>query len=214
MLLKKSLLGNQPYHHIDEFGRNRDGRGAWLALKAYYKGEDFVNRTTQECLTKLRTLHYRGETPRFGFEQFVEAQKECYKRLCHVGYNGRNGVDEASKCTNLKSMIISDAQLETTREEDEGEAVVLCGRKPRTYLTKIVQGREIHNRNCPAAAFAELTREQKDAVEELRHRGEELASDNQSDNASIKLMITEAVNARLKEVVINGVANATINNTN
>ena len=48
MLLKKSLLGNQPYHHIDEYGRNRDGRGAWLALKAYYEGEDFINRTTQE----------------------------------------------------------------------------------------------------------------------------------------------------------------------
>ena len=55
MLLKKSLLGNQPYHHIDEFGGNRNGRGAWLALKAYYEGEDFVNRTTQECLTKLRS---------------------------------------------------------------------------------------------------------------------------------------------------------------
>ena len=108
-----SFLGNQPYHHTDEFGRNRDGRGALLALKAYYKGEDFVNRTTQECLTKLRTLHCRGETPRFGFKQFVEAQKECYKRLRNVGYNGGNGVDEATKCTNLKSMIMSDAHLET-----------------------------------------------------------------------------------------------------
>ena len=113
MLLKKSLLGNQPYHHIDEFERNRDGRGAWFALKGYYEGEDFINRTTQECLTKLRSLHYRGETPRFGFEQFVEAQKECYKRLRDVGYNGGAGVDEATKCTNLKAMIMSDAQLET-----------------------------------------------------------------------------------------------------
>ena len=113
MLLKKSLLGYQPYHHIDEYERGRDGRGAWFSLKAYYEGEDFINRTTQECLTKLRTLHYRGETPRFGFEQFIEAQKECYKRLRDVGYNGGNGVDEATKCTNLKAMIMSDAQLET-----------------------------------------------------------------------------------------------------
>jgi len=53
MLLKKSLLGHQPYHHIDEYKHARNGRGAWLALKAYYEGEDFVNKTIQENLTKL-----------------------------------------------------------------------------------------------------------------------------------------------------------------
>ena len=84
---------------------------------------------------------------------------------------------------------------------------------PRMYLTKVVQGREIHNGNYPAAIFVELMREQKDAVKELRHRGEELATSN-SDNASIKSMITEVVNARLEEAVINGVANATSDNTN
>ena len=279
MLLKKSLLGHQPYHHIDEYERNRDGRGAWLSLKAYYEGEDFVNRTTQECLTKLRTLHYRGETPRFGFEQFIEAQKECYKRLRDVGYNGGNGVDEATKCTNLKAMIMSDAQLETalsiarTREMFSGAFDDLVhflkaevdemtmrkkqlraasnrgrvsavgsqpgtgrgrgrggrgrnggrgrgrgrgrgGRKPRTYLTRIVQGREIHNGNYPAAAFMELSREQKDAVKELRRKGEEIAAGNQSDSVSIKSIITEAVNARLEEAVISGVANAASDNTN
>ena len=278
MLLKKSLLGNQPYHHIDEYEKTRDGRGAWLALKAYYEGEDFVNRTTQECLTKLRSLHYRGETPRFGFEQFVEAQKECYKRLRDVGYNGGLGVDEATKCTNLKSAIMSDAQLETalsiarTRgmfsgafddlvhflkaEVDEmtmrkkqlraansrgrvaavesgpgsgrgrgrggrgrgqgrgrGRGRGRGGRRPRTYLTRIVQGREIHNGNYPSADFAGLTREQKNAVRELRKKGEEIASGTNSDNASIKSMITEAVNARLEAAVINGVANAASDNT-
>ena len=279
MLLKKSLLGNAPYHHIDEFERNRDGRGAWFALKGYYEGEDFVNRTTQECLTKLRTLHYRDETPRFGFEQFVEAQKECYKRLRDVGYNNGQGVDEATKCTNLKSMIMSDAQLETalsiarTRgmfsgtfddlvhflkaEVDEmtmrkkqlralsGSRTRVAGvgthpsagrgrgrgggrgrngrgrdrggrgrgnRKPRTYLTKIVQGREIHNGNYPSAEFADLTREQKDAVRELRRRGEELAAGMQADSVSIKSLISEAVSAKLEQAVINGVANATTDN--
>ena len=74
MLIKKSLLGHQPYHHVEEFESKRDGRGAWLTLKAYHEGEDFINKTIQENLTKLRTLHYRGETQRFGFKQFVEIQ--------------------------------------------------------------------------------------------------------------------------------------------
>ena len=72
ILIKKLLLGYQPYHHIDEFECRRDRGGAWLALKAYYEGEDFVNKTIQENLTKLRTLNYRGKTQRFGFEQFIE----------------------------------------------------------------------------------------------------------------------------------------------
>ena len=113
ILIKKSLLGYQPYHHVDEFKRNCDGRGAWLTLKAYYEGEDFMNKTIQENLTKLMTLHYCGETQRFGFKQFVEIQKECYKRLQDVGYNNGSGVDEATKCSNLKTMILSDVQLET-----------------------------------------------------------------------------------------------------
>ncbi len=68
VLLKKSLLGYQPYHHINKYEQARNGRGAWLALKAYYEGEDFINKTIQENLTKLRTLHYHGETQCFGFE--------------------------------------------------------------------------------------------------------------------------------------------------
>ena len=278
MLLKKSLLGHQPYHHVDEFEQTQNGRGAWLALKAYYEGEDFVNKTIQENLTKLRTLHYRGETQRFGFEQFIEIQKECYKRLRDVGFNNGMGVDEATKCSNLKTMILSDAQLETalsiarTRglfngtfdnlvhflkaEVDElvlrkkqlraasgrgtrissvtsqggntggrgrggrgrgrggrgrGRGRGRGNRKPRTYLTRVVQGKEIHNGNYHSSDFANLTREQKDAVRDLRKQGEALASATQ-DTASIHSLVTQAVNDKLEAAVICGVANATGDN--
>ena len=277
MLLKKSLLGYQPYHHVDEFERNRDGRGAWLTLKAYYEGEDFVNKIIQENLTKLRTLHYRGETQRFGFEQFVEIQKECYKRLRDVGYNNGSGVDEATKCSNLKTMILSDAQLETalsiarTRglfngtfddlvhflkaEVDElilrkkqlrsaaprgsrvssvtsnsslggrgrgrggrrrsgrgrGRGRGRGQRKPRTYLTKVVQGKEVNNGNYSSADFADLTREQKDVVKQLRKQGEAMAA-GATDTMSIHSIVTQAVNDKLESAVICGVANATDDN--
>ena len=278
MLIKKSLLGNQPYHHIDEYEQAKDGRGAWLALKAYYEGEDFINKTIQENLTKLRTLHYRGETQRFGFEQFIEIQKEAYKRLRDVGYNNGQGVDEATKCSNLKTMILGDAQLETalsiarTRglfngtfddlvhflkaEVDEmilrkkqlklatnrgsrisavssqgssfggrgrgrggrgrsgrgrGRGRGRGSRKPRTYLTKVVQGREIHNGNYTSADFANLTREQRDAVKELRQRGEAMAA-SATDVASIHSLVTQAVQEKLEAAVVCGVSNATNDN--
>ena len=111
-LLKKSLLGTHPYHHIDHCSARENGRQAWQALRAYYEGEDYVNRTIQECLTKVRTMYYRGETPRFNFERFIDRQKECYKRLRDVGYNGGMGLDDASMCSNLKQMILPEAQLE------------------------------------------------------------------------------------------------------
>ena len=274
MLIKKSLLGHQPYHHVDEFENKRDGRGAWLTLKAYYEGEDFVNKTIQENLTKLRTLHYRGETQRFGFEQFVDIQKECYKRLRDVGYNNGLGVDEATKCSNLKTMILGDAQLETalsiarTRglfngnfddlvhflkaEVDELilrkkqlrsvttrggriSAVMTNGsgggrgrgrggrgrggrgrgrgrgrgnRKPRTYLTKVVQGKEVSNGNYSSADFAELTREQKETVKQLQRQGEAMAAAN-TDTMTIQSLVTQAVNEKLEAAVVCGVANAT-----
>ena len=77
-ILKKSLLGSQPYHHIDHCARQENGQRAWNALRAYYEGEDYVNKTIQECLTRVRTMYYRGETPRFTFEKFIDCQKECY----------------------------------------------------------------------------------------------------------------------------------------
>ena len=112
-LLKKSLLGSQPYHHIDEYARQENGRKAWTTLRSYYEGQDFINKTIQECLTKVRTIYYRGESPRFNFEKFIDVQKDCYKRLRDVGYNDGKGLDDASKCSNLKQMIMPEAQLET-----------------------------------------------------------------------------------------------------
>lgn len=58
-------------------------------------------------------MYYRGESPQFNFEKFIDVLKECYKRLCNVGYNEGKGLDDASKCSNLKQMIMSEAELET-----------------------------------------------------------------------------------------------------
>ena len=111
-LIKKSLLGIHPYHHIVHCARQEDGRRACEALRAYYEVEDYINRMIQECLTKVRTMYYHRETPHFNFEKFIDRQKECNKRLRDVGCNNGLGLDDASKCSNLKQMILPEAQLE------------------------------------------------------------------------------------------------------
>ena len=192
------------------------------------------------------------------------------------------GVDEATKCSNLKTMILGDAQLETALSiartrglfngtfdnlvhflKAEVDELILskkqlrvangrgnrissvashqsgdtgrgrggrgrgrggrgcgcgCGRgrgrgnhRPRTYLTKVIQGKEIHNGNYSSADFANLTREQKDAVKDLRRQGEAIAAAS-ADMASIHSIVTQAVNEKLEAAVICGVANVTGDN--
>ena len=84
--------------------------------------------------------------------------------------------------------------------------------KPRTYLTKIVQGKEISNGNYSSDDFAESTREQKEAVKQLRKQGEAMAAAN-TNIMTIQSLVTQAVNEKLEAAVICGVANAT-NETN
>ena len=110
--LKTTLLSTQPYNIIDVCDRTKDGRKAWSLLKRYYEGEDFIDATIQENLSKLRSLFYHGETPKFNFDKFVHTQMECYKRLRDVGFNQGKGIDDATMCTDLISSIMPAADLE------------------------------------------------------------------------------------------------------
>ena len=110
--LKTTLLSTQPYNIIDVCDRTKDDRKAWSMLKRYYEGEDFIDATIQENLSKLRSLFYHGETPKFNFDKFVHTQMECYKRLRDVGFNQGRGIDDATMCTDLITSIMPAADLE------------------------------------------------------------------------------------------------------
>ena len=237
-MLKKSLLGTHPYHHVDHCSARENGRQAWKALRAYYEGEDYVNRTIQECLTKVRTMYYRGETPRFNFERFIDRQKECYKRLRDVGYNGGLGLDDASMCANLKQMILPEAQLENAlslartqglfngRFDDlvhflKAEVNELTlrrsqvrsnrghrissvggrmsggrgrgGRGPGRYnnfnssrnrqlITRMVDGRRIHNGNYSPDEYRRLTPAQREAVRDMRRQAQRNSSNRRNES--------------------------------
>ena len=50
---------------IAQFFRTKDGRKAWIALKSHYEGEDYVQQISEEAMSKLKTVHYRGENRNF-----------------------------------------------------------------------------------------------------------------------------------------------------
>ena len=106
------LLDTPAYNHINSFAAQKNGRGAWLALVAFYEGEDFCQRLRETAFTKLQTTFYRGETNRFTFEKYVNIHKEEHKMLQDSGFNNGTGLDEESMITYFRNGIKPDAGLE------------------------------------------------------------------------------------------------------
>ena len=87
------------------------GRKAWIALKSHYEGEDYVQQICEEAMSSLKTVHYYSETRTFKWENYVSAHIKAHKQLLDIGYNNRNGLDDATKIKFLHSNIISQADL-------------------------------------------------------------------------------------------------------
>ena len=52
-LLKINLIGLPSYNHISRYDTKSDGRQAWLSLRQFYKGEDFIERTRESAFARL-----------------------------------------------------------------------------------------------------------------------------------------------------------------
>jgi hypothetical protein len=111
--LRNCMINTPPYNHIASFHQRKDGRGAWMALKEFYEGEDFQQRNRDRAFSKLNTTFYKGETNRFSFEKYVNIHKEAHKLLMDANYNEGRGMDDATKIQYLKANIRSEAGLET-----------------------------------------------------------------------------------------------------
>ena len=122
--IKSSLLNQPPYNHIASFDRTKNGRGAWNALKAFYEGEDFMQRNQDKAFALLSTTFYKGESTRFTFEKYVNVHKQAHKMLLDSGYNLGNGMDDSTKVQHLKSNIRPDAGLESSLSQVRSHGVL------------------------------------------------------------------------------------------
>jgi hypothetical protein len=110
--LKNLNIGHPPYNHISRFNSSANGRGAWIALKTFYEGEDFQERMRESAFTKLTNTFYKGETSRFSFEKYVEVHKSAHKMLEDCNYNNGLGMDDPTKIQHFKTGIKTEAGLE------------------------------------------------------------------------------------------------------
>lgn len=111
-LLENTLINTNPYNHISSFESSEDGRKAWFALKGYYEGEDFVQRSQDQAMNTLSNTVYRGETRFFKFEDYINSHLGAHKKLKQIGYNDGKGMDESTKIHHFKQNILPAADLE------------------------------------------------------------------------------------------------------
>lgn len=258
-MLENSLVNTSPYNHIAPFERSRDGRRAWTALKGYFEGEDFIQRTQDQAMSTLSSTYYRGETKNFKFEDYVNAHLNAHKKLLQVGYNGDTGMDEATKIHHFKTNILPAADLENAislarlkeREsfttyvaflstevdfrnarrkqmnkagKDRNVSAIKTGNEssrrknnnsrkkssrlgPMLYET--VAGKRLESKMYSRSEFAQLSKEQKDAVVRLNRERRSRASKNSSDghNASSVTSIRDEM-ISIGDAIVAGVARA------
>ena len=66
---------------IKPYASHRDGRGAWAAFKAHYRGSAEMEAIETAAEHKLETVQYRGEKQRHTFETHVSMQMKCHLEL-------------------------------------------------------------------------------------------------------------------------------------
>jgi len=111
-MLEGALLNTDPFNLIAQYGKTKDGRKAWTALKAHYEGEDYIQIVREEAMSKLKNVHYKGETRNFKWENYVSSHIKAHKQLLDVGYNNGLGLDDATKIQFFRSNIVPQADVQ------------------------------------------------------------------------------------------------------
>lgn len=111
-ILANSLLDKPAYNHISGYNSSKDGRAAWIALRTFYEGENYLKNLREVAFNKLHNTFYRGETNRFTFEKYVNAHKQAHKMLQDAQFNNGNGMDNAMKVQYFRQGIKAEAGIE------------------------------------------------------------------------------------------------------
>jgi hypothetical protein len=86
---------------IKAFTRARDGRGAWLAFKAHYRGSSELEAIEAAAEKALETGTYTGEKPRYNFETHVSKHLKA-----HLDMEKATGVAMAEN-TKVRKLLTS-----------------------------------------------------------------------------------------------------------
>ena len=114
-LISKICRDKACWTYIMSHQRTRSGRGAFLALKAHYLGDNAVGNMAIGAETKLQNFRYQGEKRGWNFEKYVSSHVEQHQILENQERRGLHpGINERSKVQHLLKGIQSQ-EFETCR---------------------------------------------------------------------------------------------------
>ena len=112
-ILKSLLHKSAAYNHVVGLDQTTNGRKAWLTLKQFYEGEDYLQRLQDEGFAILSNTVYRGESKHYNYESYVERHVKAHKLLVDAKYGPEEGgMDDSTKIQYFKAGIKVDAGLE------------------------------------------------------------------------------------------------------
>ena len=93
--------------HIKAFKRDKDGRGAYLALFDNKLGPNNAQTTAAKTETEMRALEYRGETRNNSFDNYSTSHKKAFTTLEGLEDYGYHGLDPGTRVRMLMAGIKS-----------------------------------------------------------------------------------------------------------
>ena len=87
--------------HIKPFAKKKDGRGAFLALWAYYLGKQNVDNQATTSEKGLELATWSGDTKRYTFDDYVKIHMDHHSVLTDLTAHGYAGIGERSKVRHL-----------------------------------------------------------------------------------------------------------------
>ena len=115
-LLRSYLTGTDGWNVVSSHQRTKDGRAAYLALRAHYEGASFHDLIKSRANVMMSRTFYRGDTTKFNWEKFVSIHLEAHRMFEDVG----EPLSESIKILNFKGGIRPEAGLESALDVARG----------------------------------------------------------------------------------------------
>ena len=145
IILRHYLTGTAGWNIISKFSKNKNGRGAYLALRNRYESPAYNDALKTQANSTLTTTFYKGDNTKFNWEKFVSLHMEAHRKFEEIN----EPLPESMKILHLKTGIRPEAGLEAE--------LAVARAKPEintsfdAFVTQITEG--IANRRSRQGTF-------------------------------------------------------------
>jgi len=156
-ILRHYLTGTAGWNIISKFSRNKDGRGAYLALRNRYESPAYNDALKTQANNTITTTFYKGDNTKFNWEKFVALHMEAHRKFEEIN----EPLPESMKILHLKTGIRPEAGLEAELAVARSRPNVntsfdafvtqitegIANRRSRQGIFKMATGREVSSFN-------------------------------------------------------------------